>query len=167
MTRSVGRGSRRPPVDDLRAINAAITTISRVSNSRRARNRIEARAGVGLGPAAIATLAAIRSLAPATNRAVAARAGLEPSRISKEVRALLADGLVEEHGDPADRRVTLLATTPAGERAYAAYHEAANAALAEVLSGWDRADVASLRSLLDRLAEGFAHPPGTAPREWR
>jgi DNA-binding MarR family transcriptional regulator len=147
--------------EDLRAVQAAVTTVGRVQHSHRARRQIEDRSGVPLGPTTIATLAAIHTLGPVRHRAVARRAGLQPSRVSKEVRVLVDAGMVTEHADPADRRAVLLEATEKGADAHARYVSAAEETLAEVLAGWTDRDLHRLADLTTRLAACFAR--GVAP----
>jgi DNA-binding MarR family transcriptional regulator len=51
---------------------------------------------------------------PLSQRALAARFGCDPSNISVIVDRLAERGLVERRPDPRDRRVKLIAATPAG-----------------------------------------------------
>ena len=146
---------------DLQALQIALTTVGRVQHSRRARRRIEDRSGVPLGPTTIATLTAIHTLGPVRHRAVARRVGLQPSRVSKEVRVLVDAGMVTERADPADRRAVLLEATEKGAEAHDRYVDAAQETLAEVLDGWSDRDVRTLSDLVTRLAVDFARgaPP--------
>lgn len=142
--------------EDLRAIDGAVATVARVANSHRARRRIEDRAGVPLGPTGVSALAAVHAMGPVRHGAVARRMGIQPSRVTKEVRVLVEAGLVAEWADPNDRRAVLLEVTPAGADAYRRYRRAAESALAEVLDGWSDRDVGQLATLLTRLATAFA-----------
>lgn len=148
---------------DLHALQTALTTLGRVQHSHRARRRIEDRSGVPLGPTTISTLAAIRTLGPARHRAIARRVGLQPSRVSKEVRVLVEAGMVRERPDPDDRRAVLLTPTDKGRDAHDRYLRAAQDTLAEVLADWSDRDLHRLAQLTDRLAGAFARE--TDPRE--
>ena len=141
---------------DLHALQTALTTVGRVQHSHRARRRIEDRSGVPLGPTTIAALAAIRVLGPARHRVVAHRMGLQPSRVSKEVRVLVDAGMVTERPDPADRRAILLEVTEKGADAHDRYRHAAQETLAEVLDDWSDRDLHRLADLTTRLAAAFA-----------
>jgi DNA-binding MarR family transcriptional regulator len=149
---------------DLHALQTALTMVGRVQHSQRARRRIEDRSGVPLGPTTISTLAAIRILGPTRHRAVARRVGLQPSRVSKEVRVLVDAGMVTERPDPADRRAVLLDATEKGAEAHDRYLDAAEEALGEVLGDWSDGDLHRLVDLTTRLAAAFAResdPPTT------
>lgn len=149
---------------DLHALQTALTTVGRVQHSHRARRRIEDRSGVPLGATTIATLAAIRLLGPTRHRAVARRVGLQPSRVSKEVRVLVEAGMVTERPDPDDRRAVLLETTEKGTDAHLRYLQAAEDTLAEVLSDWSDRDLHHIAELTTRLAAAFARDSAVEPR---
>lgn len=140
---------------DLRSVREALTAIGRVQNSRRARRHLEDRAGVPLAPTTIETLSAIHTLGPVRHGPVAARVGIQPSRISKEVRALVEAGMVVESSDPDDRRAALLTVTDKGIDALDRYIHSAHETLDEVLGDWSATDLARLARLLGRLAESF------------
>ena len=141
---------------DLRTLQTALTTVGRVQHSHRARRRIEDRSGVALGPTTIATLTAIGTLGPVRHRVVARKVGLQPSRVSKEVRVLVDAGMVSERADPDDRRAVLLEATDKGADAHRRYVAAAEATLAEVLADWTDDDLHRLADLTTRLAACFA-----------
>ena len=151
--------------DDLRSIQVALTTIGRVQNSRRARRRIEDLAGVPIAPTTIATLAAVVALAPVRHGPIAARIGIQPSRVSKEVRILVEGGMVTESPDPHDRRAVLLDPTDKGVDAYVRYTEAAREILGDVLADWSARDVAELDRLTTRLATAFAAVAADPPED--
>ncbi len=153
--------------DDLRAISASITLVTRVANSRRARRNIADEAGVALGPTAIATLAAIKDLGPVRHGPVARRTRVQPSRVSKEVRVLVDLGFVTERVDPDDRRAMVLEITDRGTKSYRQYHEAVERALATTLDAWTDTELRRLSADLARLAHDFAHPEADAPLDGR
>lgn len=146
---------------DLHELQTALTTVGRVQHSHGARRRIEDRSGVPLGPTTIAALAAVHTMGPVRHRAVARRVGLQPSRVSKEVRVLVEAGFVTERPDPDDRRAVLLEATDKGADAHDRYVRAAQETLADVLADWTDADVHRLTHLLTRLAADFSRggPP--------
>jgi DNA-binding MarR family transcriptional regulator len=141
--------------DDLRALDLALTRIGRVANSRRAAELRARRSGVALAPTALATLAAIYRLGPARLTAIAEHVDLEPSRISREVQRLVADGLVEQRPDPHDGRATSLRATRKGRTSFERYRAAADAVLAEAMDDWSDADLRRLTRLVTRLADGI------------
>jgi len=67
---------------------------------------------------------------------IAERFGMSPSAVTQLVDALVKDGLVERHNDPADRRKTEITLTEAGRQSLEkakATHRASLASLFEVL----------------------------------
>jgi DNA-binding MarR family transcriptional regulator len=141
--------------DDLRALDLALTRIGRVANSRRAAELRAQRSGVALAPTALATLAAIYRHGPARLTTIAEHVDLEPSRISREVQRLVADGLVEQRPDPHDGRATSLRATRKGRTSFERYRAAADAVLAEAMGDWSDADLHRLTRLVTRLADGI------------
>jgi DNA-binding MarR family transcriptional regulator len=137
---------------NLRAVDAALTRIGRIANSRRAAGRRAHRSGVTLAPTAVATLAAVYRAGPARQSAIADHLELEPSRVSREVRTLVDAGLVTQQPDPDDGRAVVLAATASGREAFERYRRAADEILAESLHEWDERDLATLADLLTRLA---------------
>ena len=140
---------------DLHSVDAALTRIGRVANSRRAAGRRARRSGVTLAPTAVATLAAIYRHGPARLTAIAEYVDLEPSRISREVRPLVEAGLVVQATDPGDGRATLLVATAAGRRAFERYRSAADAILADSMREWTDRDLHHLADQLTRLADSL------------
>jgi DNA-binding MarR family transcriptional regulator len=141
--------------DDLHALDVALTRIGRVANSRKARELRAARSGVDLPPTALATLAAVYRHGPARLGTIADHVDLEPSRVSREVARLVADGFVEQRPDPHDRRAVSLRTTRRGRATFERYRAAADAVLAEAMADWSDADLHRLTRLVTRLATGL------------
>jgi DNA-binding MarR family transcriptional regulator len=99
------------------------------------------------------------NLGPVRHGAVALRVGTQPSRVSKEVRTLVAGGLVSESPDPDDRRAVLLRTTEKGAESLLRYLHAAQDTLGEVLADWSDTDLELFALMISRLAEYFAREP--------
>src|SRR5687768_15836794 len=106
---------------DLQAVDVALTRVGRIANSRRAAAGRSRRSGVSLPPTAVATLAAIYRHGPARLSSIADHVDLEPSRVSREVRRLVDEGLVAQRPDSDDRRATSLVATNAGRKAFERY----------------------------------------------
>jgi DNA-binding MarR family transcriptional regulator len=71
--------------------------------------------------------------------------------VSKIVRRLEQDGLVQRSSDPSDGRATLISLTPAGEVAARGVYELGDRMIAEVLDGWSAADVRRFTALTERF----------------
>lgn len=75
------------------------------------------------------------------------------SYVSKIVRRLEADGLVERTVDPTDRRATLINLTEAGEEAARSVYALGDRMIAEVLEGWSPADIRRYTALTERFVK--------------
>jgi DNA-binding MarR family transcriptional regulator len=75
------------------------------------------------------------------------------SHVSKIVRRLESDGLVERTADPSDRRATLISLTEAGEAAARGVYALGDRMISEVLGGWSAADVRHYTELTERFVK--------------
>ena len=79
------------------------------------------------------------------------------SHVSKIVRRLEYDGLVQRTADPTDRRATLVSLTPSGETAALSVYALGDRMITEVLEGWSALDVRKYTALTQRfVADAFA-----------
>ena len=92
---------------------AAVAAQLRLSVTRLAR-RLRQESGSGYSPSQLSALAVIDNHGPLTLGALADHERVAPPSITKVVAKLEAEGLVQRTTDPSDRRVTHVATTPAG-----------------------------------------------------
>jgi DNA-binding MarR family transcriptional regulator len=93
--------------------------------------------------------------------ALAAALVLDISTTSRHVSALESDGLLARQPDPADRRATLLALTPAGREYLTSAIAERSAVLRAATATWADDDVAALHAYLNRLADDLG---SLAPR---
>ncbi|GAB2962237.1 MarR family winged helix-turn-helix transcriptional regulator [Saccharothrix stipae] len=82
---------------------------------------------------------------------LAARAGLDPSTVSRTVAALVANGLVERRADPGDGRVGILVVTERGHAELAAARDWYDELLCRALAHWSPEEVEALTESLGRL----------------
>lgn len=75
------------------------------------------------------------------------------SHVSKIVRRLEGDGLVERTTDPTDRRATLISLTQAGEAAARGVYALGDRMIAEVLEGWSPEDISHYTALTERFVK--------------
>ena len=92
---------------------AAVAAQLRLSVTRLAR-RLRQESGTGHSPSQLSALAVIDNHGPLTLGALADHERVAPPSITKVVAKLEGEGLVERTTDPADRRITRVATTSAG-----------------------------------------------------
>jgi DNA-binding MarR family transcriptional regulator len=92
---------------------AEIAARLRLSATRLAR-RLRQESASGLSPSQFSALAVIHNRGPITLGELAEVERVAPPTTSKVVAKLEADGLVERHPDPTDKRVSLVQVTKAG-----------------------------------------------------
>lgn len=81
---------------------------------------------------------------------------VSPPAVTKMVDALVAAGLVRRERSTTDRRVVLVAATPAGRRLIERGRAARVQAVAELLDGTSAADLAALRRAAEVIARALA-----------
>jgi DNA-binding MarR family transcriptional regulator len=148
-----------PRRDDLRRVEHALTRISRISMGREAARIRAARSGVNLSRPSIAILSTLRLSGPVRMSELSARTDLEPPLISREVRDLLAAGLVRRRSDPTDGRAGIVELTTKGRRASESYRAATDDIIAETFSKWSAAELRQLADQLERVAADFSRSP--------
>lgn len=116
----------------------------------------EAAAARSLTGAQAKVLALLRR-GPMPMRHIAQTLSCEPSNITGIVDRLESRGFVTREADPQDRRVKLVAATPAGSTASAELRESLNFAR-EPLASLGPDERLQLRDLLRRMLEGAAGP---------
>jgi DNA-binding MarR family transcriptional regulator len=127
----------------------------RLAVTRTAR-RLRQEAGGGLSPSLTAALATIERHGPLTPSELAARERVQRPTATRVLARLEEDGLIARTADPADRRSSLLAVTPAGAALLRAMRTRKDAYLARRLERLDPADRAALERaavILERLLE--------------
>ena len=96
-------------------------------------------------------LAKLASLAPIRLSDLSVAVDLDPSTVSRHIKALWKAGLVGRESDPDDRRAALLSPTEAGNAALEASRRLRLRALADSMSNWPESDRGMLVELLERL----------------
>lgn len=145
--------------DDLRRVEHALTRISRISMGREAARIRASRSGVHLSRPSIAILSTLRLSGPVRMNELSARTDLEPPLISREVRDLLAAGLVRRRSDPTDGRAGIVELTTKGRRASESYRAATDEIIAESFSKWSAAELRQLADQLERVVADFSRSP--------
>jgi MarR family transcriptional regulator for hemolysin len=97
---------------------------------------------------------------PGTQRDLAEAVGITEATLTHHLNAMDAAGLITRSRDAANRRVHVVALTPAGEAAFVRLRSAAVAFDARLNAGLSQADQATLVGLLSRLSAnvGAADP---------
>jgi DNA-binding MarR family transcriptional regulator len=80
----------------------------------------------------------------------------DPSTVSRQVAALVKDGLLERRADPVDGRASLLVLTPKAAAVLAEQNEVRLDFFARVLRTWSPEDVDQFAALLGRFTADYA-----------
>ena len=109
-------------------------------------------------------LVRVSEVAPARLSDVAATVELDLSTISRQIRDLVAAGLIDRTPDPADGRAALLQLTERGTAVLEAVSESRRRVLARALADWTDEERNALASGLLRLGAGLHDTRGAGPR---
>ena len=100
---------------------------------------------------------------PANQRELAEAVGVREATLTHHLNAMDARGLITRTRDAANRRVQVVTLTDAGEAAFLRLREAAMAFDAKLRAGIADADLATLGTVLGRLAANVGAPQDAAP----
>jgi len=114
-------------------------------------------AGVSIGRPGYWLLVLVSEQAPLRLSDLAGSVALDLSTISRQIRDLVASGLITRTPDPADGRAALLSLTEQGVAVLEAVSEFRRRVLAEAIAEWSDEERNSLASGLLRLGAGL-HP---------
>lgn len=92
---------------------------------------------------------------PLRSSAIAEIIDSDPSTVSRQVAALVREGLVERRADPIDGRACLLVLTPAAAAVLRDHDEVRYAHFATMLAGWNDRDLREFAALLARFTADF------------
>ena len=106
----------------------------------RSARRLRQEAHTGLSPTLTAALATVERCGPLTPSELADAERVRRPTVTRMLGHLEDDGLITRTPDPADRRSTLIAITPAGAELLAAARTRKDAFLSERLDGLSPAD---------------------------
>lgn len=119
--------------------------------------RIRGALGVtGLHPRHAMTLLHLGT-GPVSQRGLADMLEVDPSQLVAILNELESDGLAERRRDPADRRRHIVEITEAGAKALRKVDSALNEAERELFSAFSERDLASLRTMLERVEATSGH----------
>ncbi len=140
----------------LEQIERSMGRIGRVGSSVTAARRRAARAGVEVSAPGMGVLGVLDRGGPQRVSAIARRAGMVGTLVSRELRALEVAGYVARRADGSDGRAVLVSITPKGRDAYRRLRAASVESTAEALAGWRAHDLSDLARLLARMADDFS-----------
>jgi DNA-binding MarR family transcriptional regulator len=105
----------------------------------------------GLSPRHGATLMRLAQAGPTSQQGLIEALAVDASGLVAILNDLERDGLVERRRDPADRRRHIVQLTASGTRAVQAVEQAIADVEREAFADLDRAEIAQLQELLDRI----------------
>lgn len=85
----------------------------------------------------------------------------DASTVSRQVAAMVKDGLLERQADPGDGRASLLVATDRGRVAMETFKAGRTRELARLLEGWAPEDCTSFARMLERFAADLHHTTDT------
>lgn len=92
---------------------------------------------------------------PMRASAIAESLHSDPSTVSRQVAALVKDGLVERKSDPEDGRASILVLTAKADAVLADHEELRVRHFAEMLTDWNERDLCRFAALLRRFTDDF------------
>ena len=99
----------------------------------------------------------------ANQRELAEAVGIREATLTHHLNAMEADGLITRERHPVNRRIHVVALTPAGEDAFVRLRDAAIEFDQQVRSGFTDPELSRLADLLDRLSGNVGGPDGKLP----
>jgi len=142
--------------DDLRDIDDALKRVGRIGRGRAATRLRAEVSGVDLTNAALGILGALHKHGPLRASALADAADTEAPLVSRELRALTADGYVTSAPDPNDGRGRIVSLTRKGRRTYERFRDGADRITAHAFRGWTDDEIAQFRSMVVRVVADFS-----------
>jgi DNA-binding MarR family transcriptional regulator len=141
----------------------AIVDLQRITNSRTLHGVRAERAGVTISPVAGAVLRKIVEEGPLRPAVLGQRLRMQPSALSRQLKALEAEGCIERQPTPGDARGALVRVTRRGRGIVKRLENADDEILTGQLRDWSVADLDTLNDLLDRLIHDLRAPAPTEP----
>ena len=137
--------------DPLTSIDGFIAHIEGVARRPQQRQRVLDAAGFRLSGAGLHVLRVLHWEGPLAMNDLARSLGVDQSTLSRQVRPLEDEGLVDRSVDEQDKRVAVVAVSAAGRKVLDRIHRLRRRDLEVVLDGWDEHDRAELARLLDQF----------------
>jgi DNA-binding MarR family transcriptional regulator len=140
-------------VSDIGAIETEVAVLMRRGEATR--RALPVPPHRALDRAAYLILRHLEVAGPQNVSALAAALHLDGSTVTRQVAALLRDGLVSREPDPQDRRGAVIAATATGLSRMSAARKAREQLYAAMLADWSEKDRRTLAALLHRLNQSM------------
>jgi DNA-binding MarR family transcriptional regulator len=151
--------ARTPSADEV-AVAESLVTLARTFS--RARAQLLAAAAHDVEWSAQIALKCLATEGPMRASDLAEHTRADPSTVSRQVAALVREGLLERRADPEDGRASLLVLTKKAAGVIKSHDELRNKHFAALLDDWSVRDVRTFARLLRRFTDDFQR----ATREW-
>ena len=145
--------------DPLTTIDGFIVFLESVARRPRQKHRVLDAAGTRLSGAGLHVLRVLHWAGSLPMSDLARRLEVDQSTLSRQVRPLEDDGLVERTAGEADKRVAVLRLSASGRKVLDRIHRLRRRDLEVVLAGWTDDDRAELARLLDRFRASMTASP--------
>jgi DNA-binding MarR family transcriptional regulator len=132
-------------------IEAAMVELGRMTRSGRADRLRCQRAGVEVTGAAQRLIYYLMENGPLRLSELARRTETDPGILTRQVKAMERQGLVERRPDPTDGRAIVLHMSAKGRRIAARLREVQDEVLGGQLAEWSASDLESAAGLMERL----------------
>jgi DNA-binding MarR family transcriptional regulator len=147
-----------PSVEDI-ALERALEGLFRLGANRRFEARQSAVVGAVVTRAGYAVLRSLSDLGPSSQRLVADACAMDGATASRQVMALVEEGLVQRRTADGDGRSVELSLTDHGREVYERIVRYRLGHLANVLADWPEAERAVLARLVGRFTEDLGSTP--------
>lgn len=136
-------------------LDIADTFVTLIRSAGRARARFVAAAEHDVEWSAQVILRMLASNGPMRASALAGCLHSDPSTVSRQVAALVKDGLVERRADPDDGRASMLVLTAKADGVLAEHVRLRGGEFAAMLADWQPAELSGFAAALRRFAADF------------
>jgi DNA-binding MarR family transcriptional regulator len=150
LTHSTGDTPSKPRLETVNALAVQLAKLI-----RQATHRPPWPGCPSMDKASFVLVAALVSRGPQRTGALAEAVHSDPSTISRQVAALVKQGLVERRPDQHDGRACVLAVTDRGERVFDSFQRTRDEHMARMLATWPDDDLLRLIDLLERFNTDF------------
>jgi DNA-binding MarR family transcriptional regulator len=143
-------------------VRVADTFVTLMRSFNRAKAKLLAAAEHDVDWSSHMVLRCIANEGPMRAGAVAEYLQTDPSTVSRQVAAMVKEGLLERRADPEDGRASILVLTARADQVLAEHDEIRIQHFAQLLDGWDERDLRTFAQLLHRFTTDY----DTASHDW-
>jgi DNA-binding MarR family transcriptional regulator len=145
--------------DQLGAVRQGLNRLGRLLSSRRVHAGMAGAAKVVLPQQAMNVLRALGDREPLPVGDLARAARMDTGAVSRQVKILADEGLVERHASPQHGSIVLVVATPKGRAMAERFERVRSAQLSRALADWTPQEREDLGRLLLRLVDDLQSTP--------